>query len=281
MSDTTEMPVTHDKTLVAKQIELERLFSKNQLLPRIRSEFLNCPDFSFADYLTEKEIHVEFGIDLLVQMALHKRANLPTLVGLLRHHLDDSQKTADMLLRCAEADLVDWHGELRLFIVRFTLDAETQAELDRYQFPLPMVVEPLPIETNRDTGYYENRGSVILRNNYHEGDVCLDHLNRLNRIKFTINEEVVRMVQNKWRNLDKPKEGEDHKEFEQRRKAFEKYDRVARDIITMYMKHLDHFYLTHRYDKRGRTYCMGYHITYQGNPWCKSVIEFAEKELVE
>ena len=39
------------------------------------------------------------------------------------------------------------------------------------------------------------------------------------------------------------------------------------------------FYLTHRYDKRGRCYAQGYHVTTQGNPWNKAVIEFAHEEL--
>lgn len=283
MSTTTE---THDDwkqvaNQVSTQRELERLFSKNQLMPRMRSEFLNAPEFDFRAYLESKNIHVEFGIDLMVQMALHKRAKLPVLIGLLRHYLDDSQATADMLLKCVEADLVDYHEGQGIFIVKFLVSQDVQDEIDRYQFPLPMIIEPLPVETNRDTGYYENRGSIILKHNHHEGDVCLDHINRMNQVKLTLNTEVVRMIQNRWKNLDSPKEGESREEYETRVRAFEKYDRVARDIIEMYSKHLPHFYLTHRYDKRGRTYCQGYHVTYQGNPWNKACIEFAEKELVE
>jgi DNA-directed RNA polymerase len=40
------------------------------------------------------------------------------------------------------------------------------------------------------------------------------------------------------------------------------------------------FYLTHRYDKRGRCYAQGYHVNPQGNDWNKAVIELAEKEVV-
>ena len=42
----------------------------------------------------------------------------------------------------------------------------------------------------------------------------------------------------------------------------------------------NHFYLTHRYDKRGRTYAQGYYINPQGNEWNKAVLEFADKEIV-
>jgi hypothetical protein len=278
LSDTNEIK----NTLVAHQIELEKLFSKNQLLPRIRAEFQNSTEFNFVDYLTEKEIPVPFGLDLLAQMALHKRANLPTMVGLLYHHLNDAQSTADMLVKAATADLMDWSPGLKLFVVKFCISADVQEELDRFQFPLPMVVEPKPIQTNRDTGYFTGTGSVILKNgNHHEDDACLDHLNRLNSMRLTINEDVAQMVKNKWRNLDKAKEGETKEDFEKRKKAFEKYDRTAREVMKTLMEHSDHFYLTHRFDKRGRTYCMGYHVSYQAAPWNKAVICFADKEVIE
>jgi DNA-directed RNA polymerase len=38
--------------------------------------------------------------------------------------------------------------------------------------------------------------------------------------------------------------------------------------------------MTHKYDKRGRTYSQGYHIQPQGSDWNKAVIEFADKEIV-
>lgn len=270
--------------LVNLQADLEQLYSKNQLMPRLRKEFTECSDFDFPAYIVEQGIPVEFGIDLLVQMVLHKRANLQTLVGCLRHHFKDldrpCQATADMLLKAAEADLVDYNDGLRVFVVKFDITSDVQEELDRFQFPLPMVVPPKEVTTNRQTGYLTTKGSVILRDNHHDDDVCLDHLNRMNSVRFTINETTARMVKNRWRNLDKPKDGETQEDFMKRRKAFEKYDRTAKDVIALLTSETDHIHLTHRYDKRGRIYCMGYHVTYQGTPWNKSVIEFADKELV-
>lgn len=285
MDQTTEMPASEipieQKTLVDHQITLEKLYSKNQVIPRIRSEFQNCKEVNFTSYLIEKEIPVNFGLDLLVQMALHKRATLQTLIGILYHHFNDAQVCADMLLKACMADLCDWDPVLKLFIVRFEISQDVQEELDRYQYPLPMVVEPRKIEKNRDTGYFISAGSVILRNNHHEDDVCLDHLNRANAVRYTINADTALMVRNKWRNLDKPKNGETREDFERRKKAFNKYDRTAKEVMALLMKHSDHFHLTHKYDKRGRVYCQGYHVNYQGTPWNKAVVEFANKELIE
>lgn len=265
------------------QIEIEKLFHKNQLFPRIRNEFSNCEEFDFTGHMLDHNVDTEFGLDLLVQMVLHKRANLPTLVGALRKHFEgDCQKTADALAKAVEIDLVDWSPLTRQFIIKFGISPDVQADLDRYQYPLPMVVPPLPLETNRDTGYYTSKGSVILRQNHHDEDVCLDHLNQVNQIKFKINGKVAHTIKNRWRNLDKPKADEEVSEYQKRVRAFEKYDRTAHDV----MAHLGiaadgAFYLTHKVDKRGRTYCQGYVVNYQGTAWNKAVIEFANQEVTE
>ena len=265
---------------VAHQIELERLYSKNQLMQRLRGEFSESKEFNFQQYLQEKGIPVSFGIDVLAQIALHKRADMSTMIGVLRHHFLTAQETADMLLKAVEADLLDWSPVLNVFIVRFTISDDVQAELDKFQYPLPMVVEPKFVRSNRDVGYMLSSGSIILKHNHHENDVCLDHINRVNKIKFTIDLVTVNMVKNKWRNLDKAKPGESKSEFQRRQKAFEKYDRTAKDVINLLIQEGNEFYLTHKYDKRGRIYAQGYHVNYQGAPWNKAVINFASTEVV-
>jgi len=266
---------------VHHQMELEQLFSKNQLIPRIKREFTECKEPDFATYMAEQGIPASFGFDLLTQMALHKRTQLPTLVGILRRHFNDSQQTADMILKAAEADLVTWNEGLQMLIVEFTMSDDVQAELDRFQFPLPMVIKPRRVTTNSETGYLINGGSVILKHNHHDDDVCLDHLNRANQVKFAIDYDTAAMVKNQWRNLDKPKEGESSGDFEKRKRAFDKYDRTAKEVIDLLLQHGNEFYLTHKYDKRGRTYCQGYHINYGGTSWNKACIELADKEMIE
>jgi DNA-directed RNA polymerase len=279
MSETIEMPTDTGNKLMDHQKELELIFSKNQLMPRIRAEFQAC-EVDFPSWFAELGIPLAFGWDLLAQMAIHKRANLSTLVGTLYHHLDDAQATVDLLTVAAQADLIDWSPSLEMFVVIFTISDDVQHELDCFQYPLPMVVEPRMLETNKDTGYLFGSGSVILRNNHHMDDVCLDHLNRSNQVRLTINQEVVKMVRNSWKNLDRAKPGETKQEWDQRKKAFDKYDRTSKDVMDLLMRENDHFHLTHKYDKRGRVYACGYHVSTQGNTWNKACIEFAEKELI-
>lgn len=278
MTTNTSVP---SSDLVKHQVLLEQTYSKNQLVPRVKAEFENCKDVNFAEHMVQNEIPIPFGMDLLTQMAIHKRANLQTLMGVMYHHFKDAQLTADMLTKCAEADLVTYNTVRAEFIVIFTISEDVQNDLDRFQFPLPMVVPPKELENNRSTGYFLGGGSVILKQNHHDDDVCLDHLNRMNKIRFVINNDVATMVKNRWKKLDRPKEGETKQKYEQRLRAFEKYDRTAKDVMAFLMKESDSFHLTHRYDKRGRVYCMGYHVNYQGTPWNKAVIELAEQEICE
>lgn len=267
------------------EIQLEQLFNKNQLTKRIATEFRE--NMTLLNYINHKEINEDFAIGLLVQMVLHKRTTLPTLVGILKHHFEDSpdpcQRTTDELLKAAEADLVDWDPLTEKFIICGDISDEAKHELELFQYPLPMVIAPKTLHANKSTPYYALKdGSVILRKNHHNDDVCLDHINRVNSIRFSLDMDTATMIQNKWRHLDKPEPGEKPEEFEKRKKAFEKYDRTARDIMTMLVDHAgNEFYLTHKYDKRGRVYCQGYHVNYQGAPWNKAVIQLADKELVE
>lgn len=279
--------ITKDDSMFDFQFEIEKLFNKNQLIPRIRNEFFFSKDPDFLQLISNSGLHEDFALNLLVQMVLHKRAKLSVLVGCLRKHFIDhgpqaSQMTADALLMAAHHDLVNYSTATQEFIVKYGISPDVQAEIDRYQYPLPMVIEPEELKTNRDTGYLTIRNSAILRDNHHDDDICLDHLNRMNRIKLKINQDVALTVKNSWKNLDKPKPDEEIEEYKKRVKAFEKYNKTAHDVI----HHLGlatggEFYLTHKYDKRGRTYSQGYVVNYQGTPWNKAVIEFAEGEVVQ
>lgn len=261
------------------QATLEELFDKHQMLPRIRKEFAGVQ--AFTEVIEANGIDYDFAIDLLAHMAIHRRCKINVLVGILRSHYNDTQRTADEICKCAEADLVDFDPRIGLLITVAQIGSDLQDEIDKYQYPLPMVVPPEVIKKNSNNGYrIHNQGSVILKDNHHTDDVCLDHLNRCNKVKLSINHEVMMMVQNKWKNLDKPKEEESVTDYQKRVKAFAKYDKISRDVMKLLLSEGNELYLTHKVDKRGRTYCQGYSVTYQGSPWNKATVEFYNKELI-
>lgn len=272
---------------IQTQIELEELHHKNQLLPRLRAEFEIEEIFDHAD---EHDLDHEFIVDLLAQMVLHKRATASTLIGILWRHFTDNhedttgfQHCADAIVKAAEVDFIDWHQLAQQFVLRIDVSDDVYADLERYQYPLPLVVLPKEVKTNRDTGYWSMgcaKGSLILRGGHHDDDICLDHINRVNRTALRVNPETAEMVQNQWRGLDRQKTDETKEEYLRRVKAFEKYDRTARDVMQHLFMAGNRFHLSHKYDKRGRCYAQGYHVNPQGNDWNKAVIEFADGELV-
>ena len=265
---------------IEHQKQLETLFNKNQLIPRMRKEFEDSEEIQFTKYFEHIGIDPKLGIDAMVQIALHKRADIPTMVGSLMNNSQDAQYIADTLLKMAEHDCFDFDPSIDKFIVIYEISDDVQLELEAFQYPLPIVSEPREVKDNRGSGYWNTKGSIILKKNHHEMDVCLDHINRMNNQRLSINWDVAKFVKNSWANLDKPKEGESRQDFQKRVRAFEKYDRTAKDVMELVTKEGNNFSLDHKYDKRGRTYSQGYHINYQGTSWNKAVIEFAEKELV-
>lgn len=261
--------------MLEKQQELERIYDKNQTNSRIREYFKEQATEEFYQVLVTHNLSEVFVLSMLTQMVLHKRATVPTLVGCLRHHCSNDQEVADTLERCVAAGFLHYADKDHQFIIIWDIPSELQHELDKFQYPLPMVVPPRIVTTNTDTGYITQKGSVILRDNHTLDDVVLDHLNRLNQIPLTINLETARTIQNKWKGLDRMHPGESWEDFQKRRRAFEKYDSVSKDIMELVG---NKFFFTHKYDKRGRTYCSGFHINYQGTEWNKAVIELAESE---
>lgn len=266
---------------VELQHRIEQLTNKNQLMPRLREYFGAENQPLIHNLINSIGMPVDFAVEALVQIALHKRMIPESMIGiLLKHNPNDPQWVADALYIIVSMQLIKYDPSRKQLIVVHDIPHDLQCELDCFQYPLPMVCKPNLLKTNRDTGYITTRGSAILRDNYHDEDICLDHLNRMNRVALSINSHTAGMIANRWRNLDKPKEDEDMKDFQKRKKAFEKFDSTVRHVMKLLYQAGNCFFLTHKYDKRGRSYCQGYHVNYQGAPWNKAVIELATPEMV-
>lgn len=263
----------------ASQATLELLYSKYQQMRCIKYEI---SDGEIPQELTQAGIPLAFGLDLIAQMLLHRRCKFDVLAGLLHHHFihdeHPAKACAEMITKAVNNDFVHWHDQHEIFIMAIDIPDEVKERMGIFQYPLPMIEEPETVKNNRETGYQTIRNSILLRDNHHEEDVCLDHINRANGIPLRLNEDVVALVQNHWKNIDKIKPGESRSEFKQRQKNFRTYDQVSRDVIDALLAQGNHFWLTHRYDKRGRTYASGYHVNYQGNDWNKACVELAEAE---
>lgn len=286
-----------DAPYIEAEIELEKMFDKNQLKKRLRAWFNTD---AFHAYVQSKNlspsISTEFCIKLCLTMVIHKRALASTLIGILYRHFDVGQgrhlamqECAHALEECVDADLVDYKMSKEMFVIRLDIDHQTRQELDRYQYPLPMVVQPKKLQDNMQNGYSStetSRALVVLKTGrqtelYKQAHICLDHLNRMNSIPLTLNMQTAELIDNEWADIGHRRPGESFKAYATRQKAFHQYDTAAKDVMYALIGIRDRFWMTHRYDRRGRTYCQGYHVNYQGTSWNKAVIEFANKEEVQ
>lgn len=259
---------------------IETCFNKKQTHDLLRHELTGSK--TVMDTIARSGLDQKFCLDLLSQMILNKRATVPALVGLLAHHFVDYQSTADALLRACEADLVDFDPQDERFVVRFNIDEATERLMRQYQYLPPMIVPPLTVTGNRGSGYITIRqDSLLLQDNHHEGDLCLDSINRFNAVPLAINAAVVKSIRNSWKHLDKPKAHETYDDYQKRVKAFERYERDSFFTMALLIETGNRFHLTHKVDKRGRTYAQGYHVNPQGNCWNKAVVELANKELIQ
>lgn len=137
----------------------------------------------------------------------------------------------------------------------------------------PMVCEPLKLTSNFSSGYLTHNDSLVLGNgNHHDGDLCLDVLNTINRVQLKLDTDFLCKV-----------EEEPTYEFETK-KQHDQWLEFKKQSYRMYMRMVDDgnkFYFCHKVDKRGRIYASGYHLNPMGSAFKKACIELFNEELVE
>lgn len=256
------------------QTGLEELFSKHQLLPVLREQFAEMGDDQIV-------VEPAMATEALAQLYLHRQADVPTMVGILSPKYGTPQEVADKLLMLCEIDYMDFQESSEKFIVKYDVSEDVQEMLDRYQYPLPMVVPPRPVRKNHHTGYMTINGSVVLNGSdyFDDKDMCLDHLNRANSVALALAMDVVHSEEGKYiRPTRNP--GEDFAEFRKRQKQSDVFYATSVDVMESIHALSDELFLTHKFDRRGRCYASGYHISTQGDDYRKAVLQLANKEVI-
>ncbi len=156
------------------------------------------------------------------------------------------------------------------------LSSATSKHIKHAMYLPPMITKPAELTKNTDSAFITiEKDSLILgKGNHHNGDICLDNLNRFNSIPLSINTEYLQSVDQLMENETVDMSPEAHAQ----------YDKLMEDSMYVYaylVKQGNRFYLPHKPDKRGRTYAQGYHCSTQGNSFRKGAIELADKIKVE
>jgi DNA-directed RNA polymerase len=80
--------------------------------------------------------------------------------------------------------------------------------------------------------------------------------------------------------LPKRKNGEGFEEFQKRQKQAQVFYETSYEVMQGLLTLGNEFWITNKYDRRGRTYSIGYHINPQGTDYNKAVLELSRKEVI-
>lgn len=222
-------------------------------------------------------------LDIFVGIAYSQKPELFTSVSAqIASRLKFSDKTeaittvAELLAVLCLTDAFDISKEDKMaslmVVSRIPLPETVLGFIENSQYLPPMVCEPLELTHNYSSGYLTHNDSLILgTGNHHDGDICLDVLNTMNKVALKLDTDFLSTVE------EEPTFELDNQEKTDQWNAFK---RQSYEFYSLMCNQGNHFYLTHKVDKRGRIYAMGYHITTQGTAFKKASIELAHEEIV-
>ena len=189
---------------------------------------------------------------------------------------DGIRTAAELIGACVEADLYDIYYPGVKFqslgiksLVK--LDSETLSYINQTQYLPPMVCKPRRISRNDQSGYLTKEESVILKDNHHWGKQSLDVINKLNAIQFSLDEHVLSEMEESKAELDTM----------DKKAQFKQFCEESEFVYDYLLQEDNQFYLSTRMDFRGRLYCSGYHVTYQGSSYKKALINLSKKVVIE
>lgn len=271
--------------LFEKQLHIESTYNKtqtHQFLKELLRETLEPYWVHFPEPKDRKIakticavllVHKKMYIHNLVEMMV-KKSWLPSTTA--------ATKIAEVIIQMMEVDMVDYiyKGEYLEIHSKWSMTEDMVNEYKHKIYKLPMVVPPNRVNINRDnrgSGYYLDERDSLILTYHHSKKICTDVIEVLNSTPLTINKKVVEKAVHTNSGCYQ-KEHESKEEFQTRMehwKIFLKQTEFVHEMIGD-----NSFYLTHKFDTRGRVYDMGYHVHTQGDSYSKAVIQLANKEVV-
>ena len=124
-----------------------------------------------------------------------------------------------------------------------------------------------------ESNYDPEQGNMILggKLNHHDGKICLDHINRMNRIPLVLNKAFL---------IKYPEEPKDESIVNtvEKQERWGIYTTQAKKKYAMALVKAEKLYINHKPDTRGRVYAVGYYINPQGSGYKKAMLQLANKE---
>lgn len=225
----------------------------------------------------------ELVTDIFVGVAYYQREELFTSVSAsMASRLKFSDKPeaiktmAEILAVLCATDVFDINkaGKMASLVLqsRIPLSEELLKFINDSAYLPPMVCEPLELVNNYSSGYLSHKDSLILGNgNHHDGSLCLDVLNTINKVAFKLDIAFLSSVEEEpTYELDTP----------EKILQWGNFKRQSYSFYSLMVSQGNEFYFTNKVDKRGRIYSQGYHLNPQGPAFKKAMLELSKEELV-
>lgn len=171
-------------------------------------------------------------------------------------------------------DILKPNKQASLMVVsRIPLSDNLKSFIENSQYLPPMVCEPLELTHNYSSGYLTHNDSLILGSgNHHDGDICLDTLNLMNKVALELDTQFLcKAEEDPTFELD----------TQDKEDAWRRFKTQSYMFYSLMEQQDNRFYFTHKVDKRGRAYSQGYHLNPQGSSFKKAMLELADEELIE
>jgi len=247
----------------------------------------------------------ELVMEIFVGIAYSQKPELLTAVSAqiaTRIGFDDKvaalTTTAELLAVLCETDAFDITKASKMaslmVVSRIPLSEELLTYIEESTYLPPMACEPLPLTHNYSSGYLTHNDSLILGSgNQHDGDLCLDVLNTMNKVALKLDIDFLSQVEEEANiSLDSIKEAATSKgERISEATAQERYRLAVENWSAFKVQSYKFYYLMQsqgnrfhfcwKVDKRGRIYSCGFHLNPQGTAFKKASLEFAEEEFVD
>ena len=130
----------------------------------------------------------------------------------------------------------------------YQLSSEVEARLNQTKYLPPMICPPNQVKNNYSSGYLtKKRDPIILGKYCHSQKICLDVINIQNAIPLSIDMGVYSEEELPSKPLDTPEKG----------RNFMQMKNESAEVYQDLLDQDNEFYLTHKYDSRGRLYSQG------------------------
>lgn len=229
---------------------------------------------------------------LVARVVLDNKVTAQALVGMMYNKLrnySNKQHIIDIMLNAVASNKfieVNRVGMYLMFTCKNKLPTDIVDKRKQLGYVLPSLDIPLKVTNNSMIGYRTINQSVICGGilKHHDKPLNLNHINRVNRTPYRVDNRIQFLVKPKFDAEPKMKDNGEMETEKDVSKRFETWTQLMDELpdrAKLMAQNGNRFYIHHRFDNGGRCYAKAHHFNYQGIAYIKAMIQSYNKEIVE